>query len=98
MPLTHQTDLNRDLGTRHRAAIGLSEDSDAVVVVVSEETGTISVAVDGYLTRGYNVDTLRSRLTELVEPVPDIGEGKKIFRFIRKGRRTQTSAERSDKK
>lgn len=98
LPLTHQTDLNRDLGTRHRAAIGLSEDSDAVVVVVSEETGTISVAVDGYLTRGYNADTLRSRLTELVEPVSDTGEGKKIFRFIRKGRRTQKSAERSDKK
>ena len=65
LPLTQQ-DINRDLGTRHRAAIGLSENSDAAVVVVSEETGVISVAVDGYLTRGYNADTLRSRLTELV--------------------------------
>ena len=84
LPLTQQ-DINRDLGTRHRAAIGLSENSDAAVVVVSEETGVISVAVDGYLTRGYNADTLRSRLTELVGPVSQVKENKKIFRFMRKG-------------
>jgi len=84
LPLTQQ-DINRDLGTRHRAAIGLSENSDAAVVVVSEETGVISVAVDGYLTRGYNADTLRSRLTELVGPTSQVKEGKKIFSFMRKG-------------
>ena len=97
LPLTHQSDLNRDLGTRHRAAIGLSEDSDAVVVVVSEETGIISLAVDGHLSRGYNADTLRSRLTELIEPIPKAGDGRKIFRFIRKGRNMQSNAEGSDK-
>lgn len=94
LPLTQQ-DINRDLGTRHRAAIGLSENSDAAVVVVSEETGVISVAVDGYLTRGYNADTLRSRLTELVGPVTQVKEGKKIFRFMRKG--SDKNAERDGK-
>jgi len=94
LPLTQQ-DINRDLGTRHRAAIGLSENSDAAVVVVSEETGVISVAVDGYLTRGYNADTLRSRLTELVGPASQIKEGKKIFRFMRKG--SDKNAERNGK-
>lgn len=96
LPLTHQSDLNRDLGTRHRAAIGLSENSDAVVVVVSEETGIISLAVDGHLSRGYNADTLRSRLTELIEPLSKAGEGRKIFRFIRKGKATQAHTEGSD--
>jgi len=51
LPLTANTHLNADLGTRHRAAVGMSEASDAVVVVVSEETGTISVAVSGMLKR-----------------------------------------------
>lgn len=66
LPLSAQNDINRNLGTRHRAALGLSENSDAVVVVVSEETGIISVAVDGVLTRGFNQETLRSKLTELL--------------------------------
>lgn len=66
LPLSAQNDINRDLGTRHRAGLGLSENSDAVVVIVSEETGVISVAVDGVLTRGFTADTLRVRLTELL--------------------------------
>ena len=66
LPLSAQNDINRDLGTRHRAALGLSENSDAVVIVVSEETGIISVAVDGALSRGYTADTLRAKLTELL--------------------------------
>lgn len=66
LPLSAQNDINRDLGTRHRAALGLSENSDAVVVVVSEETGTISVACDGKLQRGFDQDTLRSRLIDLI--------------------------------
>lgn len=64
LPLTRRTDLDSDIGTRHRAAVGLSEISDAIVVVVSEETGTISVAHDCALTRGYTADSLRKYLTE----------------------------------
>lgn len=56
--------INKQLGSRHRAAIGMSENSDAIVVVVSEETGTISVAEDGELTRGFNKDSLRRLLKQ----------------------------------
>lgn len=66
LPLTQNTALNRELGTRHRAAIGMSENSDAVVVVVSEETGTISLAVNGELRRGFDAITLHNELTELL--------------------------------
>lgn len=62
LPLTRRTDIDSDLGTRHRAAIGMSETSDAIVIVVSEETGTISVAFDCELTRDYTSDSLRKFL------------------------------------
>jgi len=67
-PLTQQQDLNRSLGTRHRAAIGLSEDTDAIVVVVSEETGSVSYAFKGHLTRGVTLEELRAFLTSLLIP------------------------------
>ena len=66
LPLSAQNDINRDLGTRHRAALGLSENSDAVVIVVSAETGIISVAVDGSLMRNFSAETLRAKLTDLL--------------------------------
>jgi diadenylate cyclase len=62
-PLTRRQDLNPSLGTRHRAAIGLSEETDAVVVVVSEETGAISYAYKGQLVRGLSLEHLRAFLT-----------------------------------
>ena len=68
-PLTHRQDLNKSLGTRHRAAIGLSEETDAVVVAVSEETGSISYAYKGQLVRGLTLEELRAFLTSvLVNP------------------------------
>lgn len=72
MPLTENHQLSSDLGTRHRAAVGTSEVSDAVVVIVSEETGTISVAVGGMLKRHLAPQTLERLLrTELVPVVQE---------------------------
>jgi diadenylate cyclase len=62
LPLTLNPELSKDFGTRHRAALGISEEADAVAVVVSEETGTISVAFDGQLVRGLDAKTLRNTL------------------------------------
>ncbi|MBF0494642.1 MAG: TIGR00159 family protein [Candidatus Omnitrophica bacterium] len=67
-PLTQNPNIPKTLGTRHRAAIGLSEDTDAVVVVVSEETGTISIAVDGKITREIEAKDLVRFLTEVSKP------------------------------
>ncbi len=67
-PLSQKTNLGTELGTRHRAALGLSEDTDAVIIVVSEETGIISLARDGRLTRNLDEDSLKKTLTELFLP------------------------------
>jgi diadenylate cyclase len=64
-PLTQRQDLAKSLGTRHRAAIGLTEETDAVVVVVSEETGAISYAYKGHLVRNVTVEELRAFLTSV---------------------------------
>jgi diadenylate cyclase len=66
LPLTVQPMLSRELGTRHRAAIGLTEENDAVAVVVSEESGQISLALDGRIERALTPETLRARLRALV--------------------------------
>ena len=66
LPLTVNPRVSRELGTRHRAAIGLTEEGDAVAVIVSEETGYISVAIDGRIDRRLSPDELRDRLRSLV--------------------------------
>ena len=66
LPLTQSDNINSSLGTRHRAAIGMSENSDAVVLVVSEETGIISIAVGGKITRNYNSVTAIAELQSLL--------------------------------
>src|SRR5215470_6416315 len=81
-PLTQRQDLNKSLGTRHRAAIGLSEETDAVVVVVSEETGAISYAYKGQLVRGVTSEELRAFLTSVfVTPAARSRAWARWFRF-----------------
>lgn len=65
LPLSEDPQLSRTLGTRHRAGLGLSQQTDAVVIIVSEETGTISLARDGELTRGLSEEELKASLLEL---------------------------------
>lgn len=71
LPLTSNTNLSPDLGTRHRAGIGMSENSDAVVVIVSEETGSISVAIGGMLKRHLTSETLSKLLCNELMPAPE---------------------------
>jgi diadenylate cyclase len=68
LPLTVNPIVSRELGTRHRAAIGLTEENDAVAVVVSEERGQIALAIDGRLERDLTADQLRDRLQSLISP------------------------------
>ena len=68
LPLTNNQNLSKDLGMRHRAGIGMSENSDSVVVVVSEETGSISIALDGMLKRHLPADTLEKLLRQNLMP------------------------------
>ena len=72
LPLTRRKDFEGDLGTRHMAAIGLCEISDAIIIVVSEETGTISVAMDYSFTRDFTSDTLRKFLVTNILQDSDI--------------------------
>jgi diadenylate cyclase len=75
LPLSINADLPRDLGTRHRAAVGVTEESDAIAVVVSEETGTISLVVGGAISRHLDGGVLRQQLSQLLGP-PQRGFGR----------------------
>ena len=67
-PISLNTKINKRLGTRHRAALGISEESDAIAIVVSEETGKISIAIGGVLNHGLSIDDLRMMLVEELRP------------------------------
>ena len=77
LPMTSRVDIPKDLGTRHRASIGTTEITDAVVVIVSEETGIISISINGELERGFTYTTLRTRLEEILNPIKDSNSKKK---------------------
>ena len=74
LPLTANNNLSRDLGTRHRAAIGLSEVTDAVIIVVSEETGKISIALNGSLTRNLSRESLAKALKKIMSQKQETNE------------------------
>ena len=90
LPLTQNDSLSRELGTRHRAALGMTEVSDSIVVVVSEETGKISVARDGDMVRNLTGDTLRRTLyknlveEETPKPVEELRKWKGALRWKKK--------------
>ncbi|NOX20838.1 MAG: TIGR00159 family protein [Nitrospirae bacterium] len=65
LPITFRTDISKSLGTRHRAALGITEETDAVVIIISEETGIISIAYDDKLESPVDMGTLRDFLTEM---------------------------------
>ena len=91
LPLTKSLNVSQDLGTRHRAAIGMSEECDAVIVVVSEETGSISIALNGVLTRDYDRNSLYDKLVELI--VPGENERPNLFSSLFKNRKEKTDEE-----
>lgn len=86
LPLTKNTSVSAELGTRHRAALGVSEESDAVVVVVSEETGQISVAVNGVLAHRFTRDTLRDVLEGYLIPQEEASTVRRKFGVLKSKR------------
>lgn len=82
LPLSKNVNLSRDLGMRHRAGIGMSENSDAVVVIVSEETGSISVAIGGMLKRHLKPETLENLLRNELLPQESGDEDKQKFSLM----------------
>lgn len=85
LPLSENPSISKSLGTRHRAALGLSEVSDAFIIVVSEETGVISVVEEGKMTRNLDDDMLRDKLTERFRR-PAAGNAFSLFSGWRKGK------------
>ena len=83
LPLSKNVNLSRDLGMRHRAGIGMSENSDAVVVIVSEETGSISVAIGGMLKRHLKPETLENLLRNELLPQEESDGDKQRFNLSR---------------
>ena len=97
LPLSESNRLSADLGTRHRAGVGMSESSDAVVVIVSEETGTISVAVSGMLKRHLAPQTLERLLRNELAPEQDKEEGNALVRMMDKMLKPEKEGQKNEK-
>lgn len=87
--------INKQLGSRHRAAIGMSENSDAIIIVVSEETGTVSIAENGELTRGYTKERLVQYLRAKL--IPDTGHEVNIIGILKSGKERKNGRSKSEK-
>jgi diadenylate cyclase len=89
LPMTSRVDIDSELGTRHRAAIGTTEVSDAIVIVVSEETGNISLSIEGELERGFTYSTLRTKLEDILVPKDSAAQKQKskIARSSKNGKK-----------
>ena len=94
LPLTQNKNLNKELGTRHRAGIGITENSDALVIIVSEETGIISVAQNGKLTRFLDVKKVEKALFNLYLEESEKNLGERISSFLRSVRQGVKDAEK----
>ena len=97
LPLSKNVNLSRDLGMRHRAGIGMSENSDAVVVIVSEETGSISVAIGGMLKRHLKPETLTNILRNELIPQDQAGTDKPRFSLANLLRAGSAGGDKDDK-
>ena len=83
LPLSDNMDLDKDLGTRHRAGVGVSEVTDSLTIIISEETGKISVACQGELERDVNPERLRERIRQ-IQDKPELIRGKRFWRRSKK--------------
>ncbi len=90
LPLTDSLSLSKDLGTRHRAAVGISEVSDSMTIVVSEETGGVSIAMGGELYRNVDPDFLRSKLTFLQRREQKTSKIELLKRRLKDGKENRT--------
>lgn len=85
LPLSDSLSISKDLGTRHRAAVGISENSDSLTIVVSEETGNVAIAYMGRIYRGVEPDFLREKLEELQHLDKETSKFKKLRRRLKNG-------------
>ena len=91
LPLTTRIDVDKSLGTRHRAALGITEETDAVVIVISEETGGISVVLNGRMTRNLDGASLRRVLLKLFPEGSGRSKGRKVARVRSKSARKEVA-------
>lgn len=84
LPLTQSTAFSSQLGTRHRAAIGMTENSDAIVLIVSEETGIISIAFNGQISRNHTFDTAADQIKQMIINERDIDQDNKLVKIFKK--------------